>query len=220
MGGEFILHLDHQALKFIQSQHKLNPRHAKWVESMQAFHFMIQHKSGQMNKGADALSRRHPLLSTLESKVLRFEGIRDMYAQDEDFKAILESCSSHTHGSFHLETGFLFKGNRLCIPKCGLRELLIQELYGGALANHFGIKKTCFMLKEHYFWPKMSADVEHFNKRCSTCQLAKDHIRPQGLYTPLPVPQGPWADVSLDFITGLPRTQRHKDSIWRSWIGS
>ena len=90
---------------------------------------------------------------------------------------------------------------------------MIQELHGGALVGHFGVEKTCSMLKEHYFWPKMSRDVEHLIKRCSTCQLAKDHIRPQGLYTPLPVPQGPWEDVSLDFITGLPRTQRHKDSI-------
>jgi len=59
----------------------------------------------------------------------------------------------------------------------------------------------------------MSRDVEHFIKRCSTCQLAKDHIRPQGLYTSLPIPQRLWEDVSLNFIMGLPRTQRHKDSI-------
>jgi len=80
LGGEFILHTDHQALKFIQGQHKLNPRHAKWVEFMQSFHFVIQHKSGQMNKVADALSRRYLLLSTLGSKVLAFECIKDIYA--------------------------------------------------------------------------------------------------------------------------------------------
>ena len=50
VGEEFILHSDHQALKFIRSQHKLNPRHAKWVELMQAFHFVIHHKAGQMNR--------------------------------------------------------------------------------------------------------------------------------------------------------------------------
>jgi len=63
-----------------------------------------------------------------------------------------------------LENSFLFKGNWLCIPKCGFRELLIQELHGGALAGHFGVEKTCSMLKEHYFWPKMSRDVEHSSK--------------------------------------------------------
>ena len=174
---------------------------------------MIHHKVGKINKGADALSRRYLLLSTLESKVLGFAIIKGLYGQDEDFKETYEKCSIHAHGLFHLEHGFLFKGTWLCIPKSGFWELLIQELYGGALAGHVGIEKMCSMLKEHYYWPNMSKDVEHFVRRCSTCQLTKSHLWPQGLYSPLPVPHGPWEDVSLDFITGLPRTQRHKESI-------
>jgi len=84
---------------------------------------MLSIKSGQLNKGADALSRRYLILSTLESKVLGFECIKGMYAQDEDFKEILEKCSEHAYGLFHLEDDFLFKGTRLCMPRCGFREL-------------------------------------------------------------------------------------------------
>jgi len=46
VGAEFILRSDHEALKFIQGQHKLNPCHATWVEYLQSFHFMIHHKAG------------------------------------------------------------------------------------------------------------------------------------------------------------------------------
>ena len=76
----------HEALKFIQGQHKLNPHHVKWVEYLQTFNFVIHYKVGQLNKGADALSRRYLLLSVLESKVLRFEIVKGLYAGDENFK--------------------------------------------------------------------------------------------------------------------------------------
>ena len=121
MGGEFILHSEHEALKYNQGQHKLNPRHAKWVEYLQSFHFVIRHKAGLLNKGADALSRRHVLLAVLGSKVLGFEIVKDLYATDEDFKEIFEKSAKHAHGLFHLEEGFLFKGSRLCIPSVGSR---------------------------------------------------------------------------------------------------
>ena len=107
--------------------------------------------AGKLNKGADALSRRYLLLSVLSTKVLGLKIVKGMYPTDEDFKEIHEKCSKHAHGLFHSEEGFLFKGSWLYIPKCGFRELLNQELHGGALAGHFGVEKTCAMLKEHYY---------------------------------------------------------------------
>ena len=50
-------------------------------------------------------------------------------------------------------------------------------------------------------------------KSCRICQIAKSHSKNTDLYTPLHVPKAPCEDISLDFIFGLPRTQRNKDSI-------
>ena len=60
----------------------------------------------------------------------------------------------------------------------------------------------------------MHKDVQDLLKQCATGQVAKSHLLLQGLYTPLPVPTQPWVDVTMDFILGLPRTQRGKDSIF------
>nr|GEW99599.1 RNA-directed DNA polymerase [Tanacetum cinerariifolium] len=77
----------------------------------------------------------------------------------------------------------------------------------GAVMSHLGRPIN------HFIWPKMERDVEHYVRRCLPCHQAKSHSSPHGLYMPLPVPIAPWEDISLDFIIGLPRTQRQKDSI-------
>ena len=119
---EFILYSDHEALKYINGQHNLKPRHAKWVEYLQAYSFSIKHKAGALNKVADALSRRHMLLSTMQVQVVGFETFKELYSDDSDFATIWQKCKNQPFKQFILQDGFLFKGNRLCIPKCSLRE--------------------------------------------------------------------------------------------------
>ncbi|CAM8960386.1 unnamed protein product [Rhodiola kirilowii] len=210
---EFILYSDHEALKYINGQHKLKPRHAKWVEFLQAFSFSIKHKAGALNTVADALSRRHSLISTMRVQVTGFDAFKEMYGDDADFSEIWQKCEFHPFQQFVRQDGFLFMGNRLCIPRCSLREAIITEGHAGGLAGHFGVDKTVAWLQDQFYWPRMARDVARFVGRCRTCHLAKTRGTNAGLYQPLPVPAAPWVDVSLDFVLGLPRTQRNKDSI-------
>jgi len=92
VANEFILHSDHEALKYIQGQHKLNSRHAKWVEFLQSFHFTVKHKSDKLNQGVDALSRRHLLLFQLDACALGFEHLKTLYEHDEDFGVLFKEC--------------------------------------------------------------------------------------------------------------------------------
>ena len=50
---------------------------------------------------------------------------------------------------------------------------------------------------------------------CDTYQRVKaEHQRPAGLLRPMKIPKCKWEEVGMDFIVGLPRTQRGYDSIW------
>jgi Integrase zinc binding domain len=109
--------------------------------------------------------------------------------------------------------GYLFYDNRLCIPNYSLRWQIIKEVHDSGLSGHFERDKTGALLQDRFYWPKMMKDVNHYILRCITCHLAKTKSQNSGLYTSLPVPNAPWEDVSMEFVMGLPRTQRSKDSI-------
>ena len=89
----------------------------------------------------------------------------------------------------------------------------MDKLHGGTLGGHFGEAKTLTLVMANFFCPKLETAVARFVKRCVVCMMAKTRGNNVGLCTPLPIIKAPWEDVSLDFVLGLPRTQRNKDSI-------
>ena len=85
--------------------------------------------------------------------------------------------------------------------------MFAKNFHGGTLGGHFGRDKTLALVRSNFFWPRMEKDIARFVKQCNVCHLAKTMSQNFGLYTPLPVPEAPWEDVSLDFVVGLPKTQ-------------
>ena len=107
-----------------------------------------------------------------------------MYEHDFDFAQIFVTCENGTFKNFHRVDGYLFKENKLCVPQSSMRELLVREAHGRGLMGHFGVK------------------------RCITCKKAKSKVLPHGLYTPLPVPNEPWVEISMDFVWGCQGQKR------------
>jgi hypothetical protein len=63
---EFVIHSDHETLKHIRGQAKLNKHHAKWVEFIETFPYIIKHMKGKDNVIANAQSRCYTILSQLD----------------------------------------------------------------------------------------------------------------------------------------------------------
>ena len=74
-------------------------------------------------------------------------------------------------------------------------------------------QKTLRALEDCYYWPHLRRDVRRLIGRCSTCIIGKLSKQNSGQYLPLPIPESPWQEVSLDFVLGLPRPRRQQDSI-------
>ena len=56
--------------------------------------------------------------------------------------------------------------------------------------------------------------MEKLCQTCLACKQAKSKVLPHSLYTPLPIPSEPWVDISMDFVLGLPRSKKGKDSVF------
>jgi hypothetical protein len=87
-----------------------------------------------------------------------------------------------------IQEWLLFKGSKLCIPRCSMREKILKETYSGVLARHFGKDKTFSQLSAFYFYLGMQNDVKKFVERCIFCQYAKGKRHNIGLYQPFPIP--------------------------------
>uniref|UniRef100_A0A2N9ERR9 Reverse transcriptase n=1 Tax=Fagus sylvatica TaxID=28930 RepID=A0A2N9ERR9_FAGSY len=128
---EFVIHTDHESLKHLKGQGKLNRRHAQWMEFIETFPYVIKYKQGKENIVADALSRRYALVSTLNAKLLGFEYVKELYVNDDDFASVFGACEKAAFGKFYRLDGYLFRENRLCVPNSSMRELLVREAHGG-----------------------------------------------------------------------------------------
>jgi hypothetical protein len=209
--NDFILYSDHEALKYLNSQDKQSSRHAKWVAYVQQFSFTIKHKAGALNRVADALSRKSTLLVTMKNEVLGFDFIKELLHIDFFFGPIVEDVSLRVRSDYGLYNGFLFKKHQLCIPNCNLRLKIIQDHHN---EGHMRQGKTVLLVTEQFYWPTLQKEVDKLVQCGRVCQVSKGGATNAGLYMPLPILEGPWTNVSMDFILGLPRTQKGNDSIF------
>ena len=132
-----MVHTDYKSLKHLKGQHKLNKRHARWVESIETFLYVICCKQGKENVVADVLSCMYVLISTLNAKLIGFEYIKEFNADDHDFSVEYQACEKIVVGKYLRHDGYLFRENNLCVPNCSSRDLLVRESDGGGLIGRW-----------------------------------------------------------------------------------
>jgi hypothetical protein len=203
---DVVVWTDNVTLKYFATQPKLSSKQVRWQDTLALFNVDIRHKPRKENVVPDALSRKHQLKmvyvgETKFQKEVRLGSRHDEFAKERK-KDIQRGMKSH----FHLQNGLLwYKKNRLYVPKGRLRDVLLKECHDGPLAGHGGAKRTTTFLKKSYYWPNLKEDAEEYVKTCLTCQQNRIlNKRQAGLLRPLPIPEGSWESVSMDFMVSLP----------------
>jgi hypothetical protein len=153
------------------------------------------------------------MFSQLDYKIFGLETLKEHYATDLDFKDAYKNCrEGRNWQKFVIHDGLLYRASKLFVLASSVWLMLLQEAHVGGSMWHFVVKKMEDVLSAHFPWPRLWRDVERYVARCTTCNKAKSHLNPHGLYLPLPVPSTPWKDISMDFVLGLPNTKRGRDS--------
>ncbi|KAJ0556028.1 putative nucleotidyltransferase, Ribonuclease H [Helianthus annuus] len=112
--------------------------------------------------------------------------------------------------------GAYYVTGRIWVPLYGgLRELVMDEAHKSRYSVHPGSDKMYHDISTTYWWPSMKAHIATYVGKCLTCARVKvEYQKPAGLLQQPKIPQWKWEEISMDFVTGLPRSQRGNDTIW------
>ncbi|GKE30311.1 putative reverse transcriptase domain-containing protein [Tanacetum coccineum] len=91
----------------------------------------------------------------------------------------------------------------------------MHESHKSKYSIHPGSEKMYQDMKKLYWWLNMKADIATYVSKCLTCARVKaEHQRPSGLLVQPAIPEWKWDNITMDFITKLPKSSQGFDTIW------
>ncbi|GJV83158.1 putative reverse transcriptase domain-containing protein [Tanacetum coccineum] len=127
----------------------------------------------------------------------------------EDLCGMIKKLEQRTDGTLCLN-------RRSWIPCQGnLKELIMHESHKSKYSIHHGSDKMYQYLKKLYWWPNMKEEIATYVSKCLTCAKVKAECqKPSGLLVQPVIPVWKGENITMDFVTKLPKTSTGQDTIW------
>jgi hypothetical protein len=201
--SDLTIFTDHKNLTHFTTTKQLNRRQVRWSEMLGQYKFRIVYTPGKDNGRADALSRRHDIVgkkTKVEIAILK-ENEDGSLSPSKECNTITRSINALTTMRIGVE------------PPEELEKVIIQGFHDDPVYGHPGVARTMEHIQRHYQFKNMKQKVTDFIKKCAECQKNKHATHaPYGDSQPMEIPSGPWEDITMDFVTGLPLS---KDPVTR-----
>ena len=233
-GEKYRIFTDHKSLKYLLTQKDLNLRQRWWLELFKDYDCIIDYHPGKANVVADALSRKMIPALSLKDYDWRFDSNGALLAQlrvipdlkqmivnaqknDTKLQEIVQLVSTGDKTDYAIdESGGLLYESRLCVSNdMDLRKKILYESHNTVFTMHPRGNKMYQDMKQYYWWRGMKNDISEYVSKCLMCQQVKaEHQVPSSLLNPFPIPQWKWDNITMDFLSGFPLTQRKHDAVW------
>jgi hypothetical protein len=223
LGRGFVLMTDHCGLRHLFDQPKLNARQARWMTLLSEFDLEIKHIKGKENRVVDALSisvKTIHLAATSTYEIDVRERVRNAQETNYFFKTVTSYLRQEPtwityEGSQMLDEGLLTYINKLYIPSCeDLKRFIMDKLHKRPYTGHPRYQKMITTTWKQFYWTGLKKDIVDYLAKCLECQQVKaEHQHLAGLLQPLPIPEWKWETISMDFITGFPKSPKKNDAI-------
>ncbi|GKA52790.1 putative reverse transcriptase domain-containing protein [Tanacetum coccineum] len=234
-GTKCTVFTDHKRLPHILNQKELNTRQRRWLKLLSDYDCEIRYHPGKANVVADALSRKErdqplrvrALVMTIgldlpkqilnaQTKARKPENIKN---EDVGGMLVENARNSEAIRTEKLEPradGTLCLNGRSWLPCYGnLRTVIMHESHKLKYSIHPGSDKMYQDMKKLYWWPNKKSDIATYISKCLTYAKVKaEHQRPSGLLVQPKIPEWKWDNITMDFVTKLPKTSQGYNTIW------